>query len=250
MILEEKDIENGFWNIHNRKPEYLYCDDEKIHTVNSLGLGFINEHNKTKELKVWYSKLEKLDNIEYIWISHKINQVKFESICRMKNLKGICINWSSIKNLDCLENLTNLQHLNLGLSSGIESIKPVGEIQNLITFESENLKKVKDWNYLSNLTQLEGLGIYGGMYKRLKLESIDFVKELLNLKYLFLISTSLLNKSLKPIENLKELRSLKLTNDWPEEEFQKLRTELPKLEYGNVANDKQTQYLKRILGKK
>jgi hypothetical protein len=250
LNLNSNDIKIGFWNIQNRKPEYLNCDNIRIHSVKELGLGFQNDDNKTKELKTWNSVLEKLDNVEYIWTYHKLSQTTFESICKMKNLKGIFIKWSSIKNLESLTKQRNLLHLNLGLSSGIETIEPIILLQNLITFESENLKKVYDWTPISKMTKLQGLGVNGGMYERLKLESIQFVSNLKELKYLYLISTSILNNSLKPIEELKELRTLRLTNDWSEENFISLRKELPKLKYGNVANDKQTSYLKRIFGKK
>ncbi len=248
MSLDKKDIENGFWDIQNRKPEYLNCDDPKIYKVKNLGLGFKNDQNKTKELNAWNLTLEKLDNVEYIWTYHKLNQTTFESICKMKNLKGICIKWSSIKNLNCIENQLKLKHLNLGLSTGIESVEPVSVITNLVTFESENLKKVEDWSSISKLTQLEGLGIHGGMYQRLKLDSIQFVRNLKELKYLFLTSTTVLDKSLKPIEDLQELRSLILTNDWPEEKFIELRKMMPKLKYGNVVNDNGAKYLKKIFG--
>lgn len=249
MSLEKKDIKYGFWNIKNRKPEYLTFDNNKMNKVKWLGIGFQNEDNKTKELKIWNSTLEQLDNVEFVWTYHKLNQTTFESICRMKNLKGINIKWSSIKDLECLKDRTEIEHLNLGLSTGIESIRPICELPKLITLESENLKKVSDWNYLANLKQLEGLRISGGMYERLKLKSIDFISELIHLKYLYLMSTKILNNSLEPIVGLKKLQNLRLTNDWSEESIIRLRNTLPKLKYGNVANDKQTQYLNRIFGK-
>jgi Leucine-rich repeat (LRR) protein len=250
LQLHKKDIEHGFWNINRRKPEYLHYDDPRIYQVKNLGLGFKSEENKSKEIKIWNATLEKLDNVEYIWTYHKVSQATFEAICNMKNLKGICIKWSSIKNLDCLQHQPQLQHLDLGLSSSIESIAPVGEMSNLVTFGSENLKKVQDWSPISKLTQLEGLAVCGGMYNKLKLDSIQFVTPLRNLKYLSLISTKVVDKSLKPIESLKDLRSLRVIFDWSEEEFAELRKKLPKLKYGNVANDAHTQYLKKIFRRK
>lgn len=250
MSLEKKSIEYGFWNIKNKIPEDLTCDDNEIHNVKSLGIGFQNYENKTKELKIWNKTLEHLDNVEYLWTYHKLNQSTLESICRMKNLKGINIKWSSIRDLECIKDKTELEHLNLGLSTRIENIQPICSLPNLITLESENLKKVSDWQYLARLKQLEGLGINGGMYERLKLTSIDFISELKNLKYLFLISTKILDNRLKPLEGLKELRNLRLINDWSEEDFINLKKALPKLKFGNVANDKQTRYLKRIFEKK
>lgn len=250
MSLEKKDIEFGFWNVNNRNPRYLTYDDKEVDTLKEIGIGFHDEDNKSKELKIWHDKLESLDNIEYIWTYHKVNQRTFESICKMKNLKGISIKWSSISDLECLNGQSNLKHLNIGLSTMIESVKPISSLSTLLTFDSENLKKVNDWEYLSNLTQLEGLGINGGMYERLKIESLNFIKELKNLKYLFLMSTKILDKSLKPIEGLKELQNLRLTNHWSEKQLIELKNSLPNLKFGNVANDEHTQMLIKIFGKK
>ena len=250
LSLEKKDIRYGFWNINNRKPEYLTFDNNKIQKVKWLGIGFQNEDSKTKELKIWNSTLEQLDNVEYIWTYHKLNQTTFESICRMKNLKGIYIKWSSIKDLECLKEQSNLKHLNIGLSTSIESVQPISSLSSLLTFDSENLKKVDDWECLSILTQLEGLGVNGGMYERLKIKSLDFIKELNNLKYLYLMSTRILDSSLEPIKGLKKLQNLRLTNDWSEKQLSELKKSLPNLKFGNVANDEQSQMLKRIFGKK
>ena len=109
---------------------------------------------------------------------------------------------------------------------------------------------MEDWSLISVLTNLEGLGINGGMYETLKLDSNDFVKNLKKLKYLFLTSTSIKNKSLKPIEGLLNLECIRLTNTWKDEEFENLRSKLPKLKYGNVALDESTKLLNEIFKRK
>lgn len=249
MNLEKKDIEYGFWNPKNRNPEYLTFDNDKIYEVKNLGIEFKDEQNTTNEIKIWNKSLEKLESVEYIWTYHKLNQTTFESMCRMKNLKGINIKWSSIKDTECLKNLAGLKHLNIGLSTNIQKIEPICSLPNLITFESENLKNVDDWGFLTNQVQLEGLGISGGTYERLKLSSLDFLRNLKNLKYLYLISTNISNKSLKPIYNIKGLENLILTNDWEDEELRKLKQNLPNLKFGSVVQNNQTKYLQRIFRK-
>ena len=103
---------------------------------------------------------------------------------------------------------------------------------------------------ISGLTNLEGLGINGGMYETLKLDSIDFVKNLEKLKYLFLTNISIKSKSLKPIEGLLNLECIRLTNPWKDEEYENLRSKLPKLKYGNVAVDESTKLLNEIFSRK
>ncbi len=250
MNLDEKDIEFGFWSIERRKPLDLHFDDERIYTNKSFGLVFYNEHDRSKEIKEWNKKLAELDSVEYLWTYHKLSQHTFEIITQMKNIRGLNIKWSSVKDISTINNLMELQYLNLGLSSSIESIQPISSMKMLLTFESEGLRKVKEWDSISELTQLEGLGISGGMYKSLKLDSIQFLSTLKNLRYLFLIATRIVDKNLKPLEVLHQLECLRLANEWKESQFEKLRIMLPNLKYGNVANDKLTVKLNEIFKKK
>jgi hypothetical protein len=250
MNLTEKDIEFGFWYFKTRKPVFLNYDDSRIKSEKNLGLGFYDESNSSKEIKEWNKKLESLTNVEYLWTYHKLNQETFEKITRMRSLKGLNIKWSSIKSLEPIEGLQNIEHLHLGLSTNIYDLKSLKSLKNLITLETENLKKVKDWDVVGELDNLKGLGINGGMYEALKLNSIEFLKNLTTLKYLFLINTSVKNNSLKPIENLKQLQCIRLSNRWKEEQFENLRIKLPNLEYGNVALDKKTKNLNSIFRKK
>lgn len=250
MKLTNKDIEFGFWHFKTRNPVCLNFDDSRIKTEKNLGLGFYDEHNTLKEINEWNKKLESLTNVEYLWTYHKLNQESFEIITNMKNLKGLNIKWSSIKSLETIENLNNIQHLNLGLSTSIADLSPLTRIKNLITLETENLKNVKDWKLVSELINLEGLGINGGMYEVLNLDSFDFLSKMIKLKYLFLINTSVKKKSLKPIERLVNLQSLRLSNRWKEEGFNDLRSKLPMLKYGNVALDNSTLKLNSIFESK
>ena len=250
MNLTETDIEFGFWYFKTRSPVYLNYDDPKINSEKNLGIGFYDEHNTSRELKKWNEKLESLENVEYLWTYHKLNQDTFDVLTRMKNLKGLNIKWSSIKSLEGIEKLENIEHLNLGLSTSITDLKPIPRLKSLITLESENLKKVKNWDLIGELPNLEGLGISGGMYQTLKLNSIIFLKDLTKLKYLFLINTSINDSSLSPIENLKNLQCIRLSNRWKDEQLKNLRLNLPKLKYGNVALDETTKRLHKVFRQK
>lgn len=250
MKLSEKDIQFGFWNINLREPKYLKFDDPNIRKEKSLGIGFYDEYNKAREIKEWNKKIESLDNVEYLWTYHKLNQETFDIIARMKSLKGLNIKWSSIKTIKAIENLERLQNLDLGLSTGIIDLSPIISLKNLITFETENLKRINNWDVLKYSNQLEGLGVSGGMYQTLKLDSLDFLQGLENLKYLFLISTSIKDKSLKPLENLKKLECLRIGGRWKEGQFKTLRENLPRLKFGNVALDGTTRKLNDIFKSK
>jgi len=178
MHLTNQEIEQFYWSHQIRQPITLKYDNPDIYTTNILGVGFYDYDRKSKDIKAWTSILESLDNVEYLWTFHKLNQETFNSICRMKNLKGLCIKWSSVVDLDQINQLQNLLHLKLGLSSSIERLDPIEEIQQLITFQIETNSNQLKINALKSLLHLEGLILSGGMYKKCKVDSLDFISEL------------------------------------------------------------------------
>tara|TARA_R110000868_G_C10940734_1_gene767058 strand:+ start:363 stop:1112 length:750 start_codon:yes stop_codon:yes gene_type:complete len=249
MKLTDKEIEFGFWNKYSREPNWLNSENSIVYSEKNLGLN-VSETNRAKDLKKWISILPNLDKTEYLWTYHKVNQELFEAICQMPNLKGLNIKWSGIKNLDPLTNLTELKNLSIGSSIQITDISPLLNLPNLKTLETENFKSVKDFSVLSKMTDLIGLGLNGGMYSTLKLDNIKPIESLKNLEYLQLISTRVLDKSIDPLLNLKELKSLRLTNKWTESDFELLRQNLPNLKYGNVVPNNNAKRLMKIFERK
>jgi hypothetical protein len=85
------------------------------------------------------------------------------------------------------------------------------------------------------MKNLKGLGLNGSMYSTLKIDSLEPIGRLSNLKYLQLINTSIKDKSIKPLLSLKKIECLRLTNKWSENDFELLRINLPLLKYGNAV---------------
>jgi len=249
MKLTDKEIEFGFWNKYSREPNYLNSNNSKIYSEKNLGLN-LSEQNKIKDLKNWNSILPKLTKVEYLWTYHKVSQETFDIICEMTNLKGLNIKWSGIKNLDGITNLTKLENLNIGSSTQITDISPLSKLSNIKTLEIENFKSVKDFSSISKMTDLIGLGLNGGMYSVLKLDNLKPIEHLVNLEYLQLISTRIMDKSIDPLLNLKKLKSLRLSDKWSESDFDLLRQNMPNLKYGNVVPDANAKRLMKIFGKK
>ncbi|MDC1162094.1 hypothetical protein OAT18_01495 [Tenacibaculum sp.] len=248
MKLTNKEIEYGFWNKHSRKPNNLNSNNSKIYSEKNLGLS-ISEPNKIKDIKNWNSILPELHNVEYLWVSHKVNQETFDIICEMTSLKGLNIKWSGIEKLDKINNLTKLENLNIGNSTKITDISPLSKLLNLKTLEIENFKSVGDFSTLSKMTNLIGLGLNGGVYSDLKLNNLKPIEYLTNLKYLQLISTKIMDKSIEPLFNLKKLKSLRLTNKWSDSDFELLRQNIPNLKYGNVVPDTKAKKLIKVFHK-
>jgi len=245
MELSAKEIEYGYWTRSLREPVDLTVDDKRIYKVKDLGI-VIPELNRPKILKQWIKILPELSQIENLWTYHKLNQDMFETICGLPNIKGLNIKWSGLKSVDSIVGLDKLEHLNIGSSSSIENITVLPKLLNISTLSIENFKSVTDFRPLSDMPNLIGLGLNGGMYSTLKIDSLDPVGHLTKLKYLQLISTRVKDNSIKPLLNLKELECLRLTNSWNENDLELLRTNLPKLKYGNVIQSDDTRKLNKI----
>lgn len=239
-MLTEKQIEKGFWcwNIEDDHPPKSitlledYKASEKLNLVITQ-LDTIAKH-QNKIIDDWCKKLPELIEIKYLWLDSKVNQKIFDAVCKMTNLEALYIKWSSVKNINNLQNLKNLKHLWFGSSTQVEEIEVLGKLSDLITLTLVNLKKISDFSIISNLSKLEGLGIDGSTWTAQKIDTLDPVRHLTELKYLTVINTKIMDKSLEPILSLKKLVRFNSSYNYPAEEFKKLK-ELPNLKYSNVV---------------
>jgi len=240
MSLSKEQIQWGYWNWLRAKklvPEQItYFEDYKpgeTLVLEITQLDGVSSYRQNKIIDQWCAELPNLEEVKYLWFVSRVNQKMFEAACRIPNLEGLFIKWSGIKNIDALRIPKNLRHLRLGGSSQVESIDVFNEIDSLVTLDLQQLNKISDFSVLSKLTALEGLGLDGGMWTAQKIDTLKPLAKLRNLKYLTLINTHLKDKSFDPILNLTELIRFDSSWNYPESEFEKLKS-LPKLKYGNV----------------
>lgn len=244
--MDENTIRNGFWNSKNfdhlniNTTTFLedYKPNEKLRLLITQ-LDYIStkrELTPTQFKKIiddWCIELPKLKEVRYLWLPSRVSQKIFDSICEMENLEGLWIKWSGIKSIDKIIKLKNLKHFHLGSSSQVENIDVLGEMKNLITLETEQLNKIIEFSVIGKLTQLKGLGIDGSIWTPQKIENIEFVSALQQLKYLTLTNTQIKQKSFDPILKLQNIERFNCSWNYPEKEFEKLKA-IKSLRFGNV----------------
>lgn len=240
MNLSKEQRQRGFWGWNDRPdwpPKHItYFEDYRPSETLNLEitqLDRVSYYHQTKIVNKWCEELPSLEEVKYLWFVSRVNQKMFDAACRMPNLIGLYIKWSGIKNIEALRFAKKLRHLWLGGSSQVESIDVVGEMDALITLELQQLNKISDFSVLSKLTNLEGLGIDGSMWTAQKIDTLKPLENLRKLKYLSLINTQTKDKSFDPLLNLAELVLFQSSWNYPEAEFEKLKS-LPKIKYGNV----------------
>jgi len=240
MSLTEEQIKHWFWNSNSeisgikkriKYPRYYTSNKYLEIDFDYTSLGA----KRKKEIETERCKIFKeSNNINYLSIIQgNVNQKVFDTICEIIELKGLFIQFSSIKNLDNIEKLKNLEHLYLWASPKIESINILWKMSSLITLELEQLNKIDDFMELSNLKQLEGLWINGSIWTSQKISTLEPLTQLKKLKYLLLENAKVQDASLSPILDLKELVRFSSARFYPESEFDKLKT-LEKLKYWNI----------------
>lgn len=209
-----------------KKLRYFSDVDIKSETfhIACTQLQFISPTEQKKILNEWIENIHKLENAKQIYFHSRVNQKLFEAMCNLKNLESVYIKWSgnSIKSFVSLIKLKKLKYLYLG-NCAVLDIEFIKNLKQLRALYLNEFNKVQDFTIINNLTDLEELGINGGYARSLKLESIEFIKNLSNLKELSLINTKIKDKSsLAVINNLKNLERLWLRQEYRSSEFLKL----------------------------
>ena len=107
-------------------------------------------------------------------------------------------------------------------------------LKSLIGLYVENFQRIKDYSEFQALKNLESLTVCGdGMGPQyVKVESIEFLREMPRLRYLKLLTIRLQSKDYSPILNLKNLEHLSLRSHRDVKKIFGDLCQLPKLEWG------------------
>ena len=191
-------------------------EDSQIYKTKSFKIDYLQEKGLTStqlnNLKnEWIRILPKLDNVEFAYFGGKITQRYFESICSMRNLRGLWIKWTQLNDFSIIRNLKSLNYLILGGSNSITSLHGLENLTNLKTLELSKFFGLKNLAELTGLTKMERLELYGSLDgKRLQIEDIGAISNLGNLKRLALDIKSK-GVDINPIFRLNKLETIILS---------------------------------------
>lgn len=167
-------------------------EDSQIFKTKSFKIDYIQEKGLTstqlKKLRnEWIKILPQLDNVEFAYFGGKITQEYFESICSMRNLRGLWIKWTQLDDFSIIRKLESLNYLKIGGSIKISNLHGLEYLNNLKSIELNGFFGIKNLIELKDLTNIERLELYGSFDgKRLHIENIDALSNLRNIKVLAL----------------------------------------------------------------
>lgn len=208
-------------------PQYIFrigtrpqlADDLSNVDVSSTEL-FIR--GKTKNIE----RLKSFSNLKKLWI-YTVNQKEFNTILNLVNPKMLYIYEMRVEDLSVIASLTNVEILALEWNTKANNLWNLSNNTSLKFLSIKHFPKLNDISPLQNSKSLELLDLSGGNWNSLKLNRLQPLKYLNNLKYLGLSNIKVQDESLKPISELKGLQELEVANQFPTEEYAMLSVALP-----------------------
>ncbi|MFV0352025.1 MAG: hypothetical protein ACK5JF_06905 [Oscillospiraceae bacterium] len=246
-VLIDKQIQYGFNYFHKDEPrqkwviEVAEYNGESALTINCTQLGdsftpqYKTAGQKKRVLQEWCDFLIKNDTaFEELRFGSRMPQQLFDAACSQKRFKKLSIKWGVYPDLTRLAQLTKLEYLHLGSGSGTISILPIAKLTNLVALSVENFQKITDYSPFTALTHLESLSIEGdGMGPQyIHVDSLEFLKQMPQLRFFSLLTARLKSKDLSPLLALTQLEHLTLRASKEAKALYPQLAALPKLKYG------------------
>jgi len=248
MSLTERQIEYGFnyyfpdeTNKIKSVVELNEFDGERKLSINCTQLDYWIEKNgkkakdKKRILAEWCGFLKENPNaFNELYFGTRMPQELFEAVCHQKGLKRLEIKWGVYDNLESITKLTEIEFLDIGSGSAVQSIEPLTELKKLKGLQVENFQKISNYDAFSKLISLESLFIDGDRTspKTIRIESIDFLRRMPQLKCYRMLATILVNKDYSPILELNNLEYLAIRGRREVKKMYSDFAKLPKLKWG------------------
>jgi len=194
----------------------------------SWDLSRITEKEKKQAIKQWSEKLHELGNVRWLSLWSHVTPPLIEAACRMPGLECLQIKWSNVRDISAIGNLQQLRYLYVGSSTRIESIESLAALSNLRLLEIENFKLISDFSPLVRLTSLESLAVTGSMWARQDVGTLETFAQMTWLQSLAVDTSKV--KTLRPLANLRRLKSIDIGNRLPMSEYAWLSAMLPDTE--------------------
>jgi hypothetical protein len=172
--------------------------------------------------------IAKFGSITKLW-AHGVNQDFLLEISRLEKLELLHLENVTATELSPLKALTKLQNLSVVGATKVTGLNWLPTTPNLRFLAIENAKMVHDLSPLSELTQLEALGLEGSMWTAMRVSSLAPLSSLTNLRFLFMTNLKAADKSLRPLQELHNLRVMECGNFFGDEQFMFLASALPYL---------------------
>ena len=207
---------NAFKYLNETKPAILDDLNDFDATSNHLSI-----EAKVKNLE----RLKDLD-IQKLWL-FDAKEKDVDRIFQYIQPRHVALYQTAIEDLSCLENLTHTETLILEWNTKAQKLWDVSKNKQLRNLAIIDFSKLRNIDGLGKSSQLRSLVLEGGMWKPMKLETLEPLAQHKDLEELRLLNIRLKDNSLQALKNLSNLKFLELSNQFPTKEIALLSKELP-----------------------
>jgi hypothetical protein len=174
-------------------------------------------------------RLAELTSLEVLWAGD-VNEAQFAGI--VESIDPLYLSFDGLRaaELSPLGRLSRLQALEVRWNTKVSDISFLERLTGLRLLALSHCPKVHDLGPIAALRNLEVLDLSGGMWSTFKPDTLKPLAGLDKLRGLSLKAIRVADRSLEPVAQLKGLRKLELSNQFPTEEYARLSVALPQVE--------------------
>lgn len=176
-----------------------------------------------KVIDAWCDTLPHLIGIKLLWFSSRVPQKLFDAACRVPGLEGLYVKWSGIEDLTPIADASSLLYFHLGQSSKVSSIAALGNCRRFKWLGLELLSKIRNFQPLSHLRNLEGLSLEGSMGTTWRVNTLAALGSLAKLRYLSIANLRADDRSLAGLFPLRHLATFHYADWWDAAELAEIR---------------------------
>lgn len=180
-------------------------------------------HGKTKNLE----HLGDLRNLEFLTLLDAEEEV-LHKVCTLTAPKWAVLWNIRAEEISALRNWSGIERLIIDGIPRVSDIFPLGSLENLELLSIERAPKARDISALSSLSNLRYLCFAGGYSTSSKrVPTLQPLAALKRLQHLNLVGVNSSDRSLAPLAEMHTLKEIRLSNNWPTEEFARLSVLFP-----------------------
>lgn len=173
-------------------------------------------------------RLKDCRKLQRVWLQ-KVNQREFDTIAGNIDPKTLMVYEMRVEDLAALESMQQIEELVLEWNTKATDIGILPKLKTLRALGLIDFPKLSRLDPLSRCDRLETLELSGGMWKPLRLKTLEPLRSLACLKSLSITSVRVEDNSLEPLTALTNLQDLNLSNQFPTEEYARLSVYLEHL---------------------
>lgn len=151
-------------------------------------------------------------SIQHLTFLSRTPKRLFEALANQTQLRSLHVKWGDWDDLTPLVGMRDLVTLRLGGASSVQSLEPLKEIPALKELTVESLKHVRDLSPVGSLPNVRDLELGGDWMspRNVHVDSIEFLRQMPQLRTLVLHTMIVDNKDYTPLLSLPSLKELRV----------------------------------------